>query len=107
MYVSSADVANNAIFGYSGRYDDLRYNQSQVCGNLRPDVGNLPFWTLSRSFSSVPSLSPEFLQVKTDKRIFAVQGDTPSFIVDAVIGQTWLRPLPKVAEPGYIDHPYY
>lgn len=107
LFVSANDEKNNGIFGYSGRYDDLRYNQSQVCGNLRPDIGNLPYWTLSRSFSDTPTLSPEFLQVNTDKRIFAVQGDTPSFIVDAVIGQTWLRPLPKVSEPGYIDHPYY
>lgn len=107
LFVSANDDKNNAIFGYSGRYDDLRYNQSQVCGNLRPDVGNLPYWTLARSFSDTPTLSPEFLQVNADKRIFAVQGDTPPFIVDAVIGETWLRPLPKVSEPGYIDHPYY
>ena len=107
LFVSANDDKNNAIFGYSGRYDDLRYNQSQVCGNLRPDVGNLPYWTLARSFSDTPTLSPEFLQVNADKRIFAVQGDTPSFIVDAVIGETWLRPLPKISEPGYIDHPYY
>ena len=97
---------NNSIFGYTGRYDDLRYNQSQVCGNLRPDVGNLSHWTLSRSFDSTPTLTQSFIECNPDKRIFAVQNE-PEFICDVNIGETWLRPLPKSSEPGYIDHPYY
>lgn len=107
LFVSDNDDTNSAIFGYSGRYDDLRYNQSQVCGNLRPDIGNLSYWTLARSFSSPPTLSSSFITCNPDKRIFAIQDDTPSFIVDCVVGESWLRPMPKVAEPGYIDHPYY
>lgn len=97
---------NNSIFGYTGRYDDLRYNQSQVCGNLRPDVGNLSHWTLSRSFDSTPTLTQSFIECNPDKRIFAVQNE-PEFICDVNIGETWLRPLPKSSEPGYIDHSYY
>lgn len=107
LFVSDNDDTNSAVFGYSGRYDDLRYNQSQVCGNLRPDVGNLPYWTLARSFSAPPTLTSSFITCNPDKRIFAIQDDTPSFIVDCVVGESWLRPMPKVAEPGYLDHPYY
>ena len=110
LYVDSevGSSKNNEIFGYTGRFDELRTNYTTVAGDFRPDVGFAPYtdWTLARAFSSTPTLGPEFIQCNPDKRIFAVQ-DEPGFLCDVGINQQWLRPLPKDAEPGFMDHSYY
>ena len=109
LYVDT-DGKNNDIFGYTGICDELRTNYTTVAGDFRPDVGISPYakWTLARSFSSRPTLSKEFIQCAPDKRIFAVTDDSePGFLCDVGINQQWLRPLPKYADPGYIDHSYY
>ncbi len=109
LYVDT-DGKNNEIFGYTGIYDELRTNYTTVAGDFRPDVGISPYakWTLARSFSSRPTLSKEFIQCAPDKRIFAVTDDSePGFLCDVGINQQWLRPLPKYADPGYIDHSFY
>lgn len=109
LYVDT-DGKNNEIFGYTGIYDELRTNYTTVAGDFRPDVGISPYakWTLARSFSSRPTLSKKFIQCNPDKRIFAVTDDSePGFLCDVGINQQWLRPLPKYADPGFIDHSYY
>lgn len=109
LYVDT-DGKNNEIFGYTGIYDELRTNYTTVAGDFRPDVGISPYakWTLARSFSARPTLSKEFIQCAPDKRIFAVTDDSePGFLCDVGINQQWLRPLPKYADPGFIDHSYY
>lgn len=109
LYVDT-DGKNNEIFGYTGIYDELRTNYTTVSGDFRPDVGISPYakWTLARSFSSRPTLSKEFIQCAPDKRIFAVTDESePGFLCDVGINQQWLRPLPKYADPGFIDHSYY
>ncbi len=109
LYVDT-DGKNNEIFGYTGIYDELRTNYTTVAGDFRPDVGISPYakWTLARSFSKRPTLSKEFIQCVPDKRIFAVTDDSePGFLCDVAINQQWLRPMPKYADPGYIDHSYY
>lgn len=109
LYVDT-DGKNNEIFGYTGIYDELRTNYTTVAGDFRPDVGISPYakWTLARSFSQRPTLSKEFIQCAPDKRIFAVTDDSePGFLCDVGINQQWLRPLPKYADPGFIDHSYY
>lgn len=109
LYVDT-DGKNNEIFGYTGIYDELRTNYTTVAGDFRPDVGISPYakWTLARSFSSRPTLSKEFIQCAPDKRIFAITDDSePGFLCDVGINQQWLRPLPKYADPGFIDHSYY
>ena len=110
LYVDSdfTKSNNSEIFGYTGRFDELRTNYTTVSGDFRPDVGLAPYtdWTLARAFKETPTLGPEFIQCKPDKRIFAVQ-DEPGFLCDIGLKQQWLRPLPTVAEPGFIDHSYY
>ena len=109
LYVDT-DGKNNEIFGYTGIYDELRTNYTTVAGDFRPDVGISPYakWTLARSFSARPTLSKEFIQCAPDKRIFAVTDDSePGFLCDVGLNQQWLRPLPKYADPGFIDHSYY
>ena len=95
---------NEGLFGYQGRYDELRTKQNQVCGLMRTDFD---FWHLGRIFdpASPPSLNESFIQCNptTTKRVFASE-TTPGLIVSFANLIKAFRPLPVTAEPGLIDH---
>lgn len=88
------------IFGYQGRYDEMRYKPSTVHSGMRKIFD---YWHLSREFSSCPHLNSDFLECSPSKRIFAVQ-DEDTLIVNFANVLTALRPIPYIAEPGLIDH---
>lgn len=97
------------IFGYQGRYDELRVAHDRVAGNLRD---NLDYWHLARKFSSAPQLSKEFVKIDSYAdglhRIFAVEGTAEDavnpFIATVGFDLSMLRPLPFIPEPGLVDH---
>lgn len=93
-------VANKKVWGFTGRYNELRHNQSLVTGGMRD---TFDYWHLGRKFASLPNLNASFLLCNPSKRIFAVQNEE-GFILH--IGQKIdaLRPLVYMAEPGLIDH---
>lgn len=97
-------VHDNTIFGYQGRYDEMRVKKSMVCGNLRD---TLDYWHLGRKFnvSSPPLLNGDFIEAKPAqmKRIFAVQSE-PGLIVNFRNVIRAVRPMSIMAEPGLIDH---
>lgn len=100
IYANTVSGDNNTIFGYQGRYDEMRTKQSMVCGDMRD---NFDFWHISRQFSSAPTLNATFLQCIPRKDIMAVP------TVDALLVSFGnlihaYRPLPASAEPGLIDH---
>ena len=92
------------IFGYTGRFNELRYMTDIMSGSLRPG-GNLSYWLWSRSFSPLPdehpNLNVDFVKMRPNKSIFAVQ-DEPSFVCSiGNIIDAW-RPLPKYPTPEVI-----
>lgn len=97
-FSSSSDSKD--IFGYQGRYDEMRYKPSTVHSGMRK---TFDYWHLSREFSSCPHLNSDFLECNPSKRIFAVQ-DEDTLIVNFANVLTALRPIPYIAEPGLIDH---
>lgn len=103
---TSSGAHNTAIFGYQGRYDELRVKENQVVNKMRNDFD---FWHLSRKFDPVspPALNDDFTvcngQDAEIKRIFAVT-DEPGFFVDFGNIIKAIRPIPYIAEPGLIDH---
>lgn len=97
-FSSLADA--KGIFGYQGRYDEMRYKPSTVHSGMRK---TFDYWHLSREFSSCPHLNSDFLECNPSKRIFAVQ-DEDTLIVNFANVLTALRPIPYIAEPGLIDH---
>lgn len=111
LYVSNSNAANISTFGFQGIYDNMRHNRSEVVGDLRglssDGYSDLSYWHLNRRFASQPSLNSDFISMKGTsdslKRIFAVQNE-PGFIVDFGNIVKAIRPLPKFAEPGLIDH---
>lgn len=101
---NSGGIGNDWKFGYQARYNEMRANQSMVCGSLRD---TLDFWHMGRKFSSVPQLNSDFITCDATrddlKRIFQVQS-VPGMICNFANRITAIRPLPKYGEPGYVDH---
>ena len=100
LYTTAVSADNNTIFGYQGRYDEMRVKQNQVCSGMRDSYD---YWHLGRKFSSSPLLNSSFIVCSPDKRIFAVTTE-PGLIVSFANNIRALRPLPIMAEPGRIDH---
>lgn len=96
---TSPDVLNR-IFGYQGRFDELRHAQSKFCGAMRD---TLNYWHLGRTFSDAPNLNGDFITCNPSKRIFAVQ-NIPEVIVNFANIVKAVRPIPKDSNPGLIDH---
>lgn len=99
-HIFAGTVTSDDLFGYQGRYDELRTKHNMVCGEIRDE---LSYWTMARDFVSPPSLNNEFVTCNPTKRIFAVQNRN-GLIVSFGNNITALRPLPYLAEPGLIDH---
>lgn len=91
---------NPVVFGYQGRYNEMRFAKSMVCGGMR---NTFDYWHLGRNFTSEPMLNEDFIKCNPSKRIFVVQ-DEPGFIVDVGNIVKAFRPLPKYPTPGLIDH---
>ena len=94
----TADDAD--IFGFTGRYNEMRYKPSMVCGNMRD---TLDYWHLSRQFTELPLLNESFIECNPRKDIFAVPSE-PGLIVNFGNIIKAIRPIPVVANPGLIDH---
>ena len=105
---------DDEVFGYIGRMDEYRHMRSMAVGSLRnPLTEDFYSWTMSREFSSTPTLnSNAFLSsngrlgestipsVNTTIRhdAFAVSTVNP-FIVQAGVQCRAVRPLPYVNVP--------
>ena len=97
---AQANAEDGKIFGYQGRYDELRVKQSLVCGQMR---NTFDYWHLGRKFDNQPKLNGDFVTCKPSKRIYAVQNE-PGLIVSVANLIKAVRPLPIQAQPGLIDH---
>lgn len=95
---------NGDLFGFQAPWNEMRANNSKVCGALRD---TLDFWHLGRQFSTLPQLNSDFITcdpTRDDlKRIFQVPS-VPGMICNFANIITAIRPLPKFGEPGFIDH---
>lgn len=93
---------NVDLFGFQGRYDEMRTKQSMVCGLLRTTYD---YWHMGRVFdpATPPELNDDFVICTPRKDIFAVPSE-PGLIVSFGNLVKAIRPLPLGAEPGLIDH---
>lgn len=97
-------------FGFTGRYNELRYLPNVVSGQLRPGQ-NQSTWTQARQFGSRPTLSSAFISTANESgsagawmRPFAVTNPdtTPPFVAHYARKLNMLRPVPYLAEPSPI-----
>lgn len=93
---------NAGIFGYQGRYDEMRYKPNMICGEMRTTYD---YWHLARQFdpANPPTLNDEFVECVPRKDIYAVQNE-PGLLVNFGNLIKAYRPIPIMSEPGLIDH---
>lgn len=101
-------------FGFTGQYDEMRVKHDMVCSEMRkindPSMPNqrndlLSYWNMARWFNSKPLLNTHFITCDPDTRkdIFIVS-DKPGLIVNVRNNIMATRPLPEIADPGFVDH---
>ena len=91
--------ADTEIFGFQGRYDEMRSRQDFNCGLMRAD-SDYNKWSLNRHFSSLPTLSTSFIECSPDTdRIKAVTTE-PMFILEVHNIIKALRPIPRYPMPS-------
>lgn len=96
---------DDKVFGYQERYAEYRYYPGQITGKFRStDPQPLDSWHLAQKFSSLPTLSPQFIQDNPPvERVIAVQNE-PQFLFDSYIRLKCARPMPVYSVPGLVDH---
>jgi hypothetical protein len=90
-----------AVFGYIPRWDEYRYKPSIITSKFRSTAaGSLDAWHLAQEFTTLPTLSADFIteNVPMD-RILAVPSE-PDFIFDSYFKIKCARPMPIFAVPG-------
>lgn len=110
LYYTGNPVNDNKIFGFQRQYNDYRYTPDVVTGSMRP-YNNQEGWsnkefTQARSFGSTPVLSSQFIKQDplASDRIFADIENKPQFNIQYIAHTIAFRPIPKIANPGLIDH---
>lgn len=110
IYANLADgtgaAAKDGTFGYIPRYDEYRFKNSKITGNMRSYNGSgvnastLDIWHLSEAFSAQPTLSSTFITSNTPMdRVVAVP-TAEHFLMDAFIDIKHARVMPVYAVPG-------
>lgn len=88
------------VFGYQGRFTELRYIPSTFHGEMRSD---LKYWHMGRIFNELPVLNSDFVTARTDARCFAladvVESGYDPFVAQIHLDIKAVRPLPKYAVP--------
>lgn len=101
LYVGESD--NEAVFGYTPRYAEYKYEPSRVHGDFRT---TLNFWHLGRIFANRPGLNADFMHVNPAdlERVFAVndKGDTQKLWIQMYNHCYAKRVLPKYGTPQLI-----
>lgn len=93
---------DDLVFGYTGRYNEYRFQNTKLTGLARPDAaGTLASWNLSEDFATLPTLGDTFITSNTGTpldRAIAVPTE-PHFIADIWHDIKAARPLPLYGDP--------
>jgi hypothetical protein len=105
-------TTDSAIFGFQGRYSEMRFKHDLVCSQFRQsEPQNFSYWHMSRHWGiqeAVPAyntliLYRGFNESSGAKRVLAVPSQ-PAFLVNFCNHLRAARPIPYDADPGYLDH---
>lgn len=88
------------VFVFNNAFDELRSIPNYIHGEFRNTLIN---WTEARQFSELPKFNKDFVECAPSDRIFAVPGGD-NWLVAMKHNITASRPIPKVGNPGFIDH---
>lgn len=103
---ATAEASDKEAFGYQEAWSEYRMKPNRVCGLFRSNAnGTLDSWHYADNYSTVPTLSQEWMKEgKAEiQRTLAIQ-DEPQFIMDILVKNTTVRPMPLYSIPGLVDH---
>ena len=100
IYYTATEASNKTLFGFQGRYNEMRQKDNMVVGEMR---STFDYWHLGREFSSAPVLNETFITCVPRKDIFAVPS-VPGFLINWGNRIKALRPMPVEPVPGLMDH---
>jgi hypothetical protein len=94
------------VFGFQGRFNELRWQGDKVCGLMREDAtnGGFAFWHLGRKFANLPALNGTFMRADQIRKDFLAVPSQPACVVSYGNVVHAVRPIPKMPIPGLIDH---
>ena len=101
LFVSNSSATDDAVFGYTERWNEYRYKQSRIVGVMNPDVtGAASHWHLAEDFSSLPSLNSTFIQDQTPMDRITTVDTEPHFFAHILFNCTAARPIPLHSVPS-------
>ena len=101
--IGTDHTANDKIFGYQGRFDEMRYKKNQTCGQLRHG-GDFDYYTMSRYFNNSPELNSSFIVCNPDIVGLFHDDTTNPFLINFGNIIKCTRPIMSMATPGMLDH---
>lgn len=105
LYLTGTETDEQA-FGYQEAWAEYRMKPNRICGKFRSNAtGTLDSWHYGDKYEKVPNLSQEWMKEGDSEiqRTLAVDNE-PQFIMDTVIDNTSVRPMPMYSIPGLADH---
>lgn len=105
IYLTGTETDEQA-FGYQEAWAEYRMKPNRICGKFRSNaVGTLDSWHYGDNYKEIPSLSQAWMKEGSSEiqRTLAVENE-PQFIMDTVIENTSVRPMPMYSIPGLVDH---
>lgn len=100
----STGMQNQTLFGYQSRFDELRYRQNEIHGDVA-DPNSLSYfpYTQARYFENAPNLNNDFVTTENNIRNdFLSAPDEVPFMVQIANRINAVRPYPYVAPPSAI-----
>lgn len=105
LYLTGTSTDEQA-FGYQEAWAEYRMKPNRISGKFRSNAtGTLDSWHYGDNYKETPSLSQEWMKEGDSEiqRTLAVDNE-PQFIMDTVIDNTSVRPMPMYSIPGLVDH---
>jgi hypothetical protein len=105
IYLTGTETDEQA-FGYQEAWAEYRMKPNRISGKFRSNAeGTLDSWHYGDNYAETPSLSQAWMKEGDSEiqRTLAVDNE-PQFIMDTIIDNTSVRPMPMYSIPGLADH---
>lgn len=105
LYLTGTNSDEQA-FGYQEAWAEYRMKPNRISGKFRSNAtGTLDSWHYGDNYKETPSLSQAWMKEGDSEiqRTLAVDNE-PQFIMDTIIDNTSVRPMPMYSIPGLVDH---
>lgn len=99
-------TSDEQAFGYQEAWAEYRMKPNRISGKFRSNAtGTLDSWHYGDNYKETPSLSQAWMKEGDSEiqRTLAVDNE-PQFIMDTIIDNTSVRPMPMYSIPGLVDH---